>query len=165
MPKKRDIPGEREECQNYTNHETEYTNVRGSHQISPHKPSKCGRENTGKGSDIQNKTLHVFNGVPQQESVWIQSVNEHNSHDCDFRILVQEEFSKGKISAIVSLNVEGPLKFAGAPSVLKNFKESGCPRNLYKLTKNYFSKRWETMAKNNIKLERAVSIRCRRAHV
>jgi len=39
-------------------------------------------------------------------------------------------------------------------------QESGCPRNLYNLTKNYFSKRRATMATNNIKLERAVSKGC-----
>jgi len=85
MPKKRDIPGEMEEGQNYTNHETGYTNVRGCHQISPHKLSKCGRENTGKGTDKQNKALHVFNGVPQQEPVWIHSANEHNRRDYGFK--------------------------------------------------------------------------------
>ena len=85
MLKKRDIPGEMEEGQNNTNHETGYTNVRGSDQISPHKPPKCGRENTGKGTDKQNKPLYVFNGVPQQEPVWIHSANEHNRRDYGFK--------------------------------------------------------------------------------
>jgi len=51
--KKRDTPGVMEECQNYINHETGYTNVGGNHQLSPHKTYKCGRENTGKGTDKQ----------------------------------------------------------------------------------------------------------------
>jgi len=42
----------------------------------------------------------------------------------------------------------------------KNLQKSGCPRNIYNLTKNYFSKRRATMATNNIKLERAVSKGC-----
>ena len=70
-----------------------YTNVRGSHKISPHKPSKCGRENTGKGTDKQNKPLHVFNGVPQQKKpVWIHSANEHNRRDYGFK-----RFCSGRI--------------------------------------------------------------------
>jgi len=73
---------------------------------------------------------------------------------------VQEGFSKGEIAAIVSLDVEGAFKSAWAPNVLKNLQESGCPRNLYNLTKNYFSKRRATMATNNMKLERAVSKGC-----
>ena len=83
---------EMEEGQNYTNHETGYTNVRGSHQISPHKPSKCGRENIGKGTVKQNKPLHVFNGVTQQEPVWIHSANEHNRRDYGFK-----RFCSGRI--------------------------------------------------------------------
>jgi len=35
MPKKRDIPGEMEESQNYTNHETRYTNFRGFTKYRP----------------------------------------------------------------------------------------------------------------------------------
>jgi len=44
--------------------------------------------------------------------------------------------------------------------VLKNLQESGCPRNLYNLTKNYFSQRKATLATNNINIERAVSRGC-----
>jgi len=96
MHKRRDIPGEMEEGQNYTNYETGYTNVRGSHQISPHKPSKCGSENIGKGTDKQNKPLHVFNGVPQQEPVWIHSANELNIRDYGFKNFFTKELTKVK---------------------------------------------------------------------
>jgi len=92
MPKKRDIHGEMEEGQNYTNHETGYTNVQESHQISPHMPFKCGRKNTGKGTDKQKKPLHVFNGVPQQEPVMIHSAKAHNRRDYDIK-----RFCSGRI--------------------------------------------------------------------
>ena len=74
--------------------------------------------------------------------------------------LVQEGFSKREIIGIVSLYVERAFNSAWAPSVLKNLQKSGCPRNLYNLTKNYFSKRRANMVTNNIKLERAVSKGC-----
>jgi len=96
-----------EEGQNFTNHETGYTNVRGSHQISPHKPSKCERQNTGMSTEMQNKSLHVFNGVPQQKRIWIHFVNEHKRRDYGFKNFVQEGFSNGEITEIVSLDVEG----------------------------------------------------------
>ena len=70
---------------------------------------------------------------------------------------VQEGLSKGEITVAVSLDVEGAFNSAWAPSVQKNLQESGCPRNLYNLTKNYFSQRKATMVTNNIKIERAVS--------
>jgi len=53
--------------------------------------------------------------------------------------------------------VEGAFNSAWAPSVLKHLQESGCQRNLYNLTKNYFSKRRATVETNNTKLETAVS--------
>jgi len=74
--------------------------------------------------------------------------------------LVQEGFSKGEITVIVSLDVEGAFNSAWVPSVLKNLQESGCPRNLYNLAKNYFSQRKATMETNNIKIERAVNMGC-----
>ena len=73
---------------------------------------------------------------------------------------VQEVFSKGEITVTVSLDVKGAFKSAWVPGVLKNLQESGCPRNLYNLTKNYFTQRKATMATNNIKIERAVSKGC-----
>ena len=48
---------------------------------------------------------------------------------------VQEGFRKGEITVIVSLDVEGAFNSAWVPSVLKSLQESGCPRNLYNLTK------------------------------
>jgi hypothetical protein len=41
--------------------------------------------------------------------------------------------------------------------IQKNLQESGCPRNLFNLTNNYFSQRKATLATNNITIERAVS--------
>ena len=73
---------------------------------------------------------------------------------------VQEGLSKGEITVTVSLDVEGAFNSTWVPGVLKNLQESGCPRNLYNLTKNYFAERKATMATNNIKIERAVSKGC-----
>jgi hypothetical protein len=70
---------------------------------------------------------------------------------------VQEGFSRGKITATVSLDVEGAFNSAWWPSVLKNLQESGCTKNLFNLTKNYFSQRKATLATHNITIERAVS--------
>jgi hypothetical protein len=68
---------------------------------------------------------------------------------------VLEGFSRGEITVTVSLDVEGAFNSAWWPSVLKDLQESGCPRNLFKLTKNYFSQRKATLA-TNITKERAV---------
>jgi len=56
----------------------------------------------------------------------------------------QEGFSKGEITAIVSLDVERAFNSAWAQIVLKNLQESECPRNLYNLTKIISAKEHQT---------------------
>jgi hypothetical protein len=73
---------------------------------------------------------------------------------------VQEGFRKKEITVLIRLDVDGAFNSAWAPSVLRNLQESGCPRNLYNLAKNYFSQRTATMATNNIKLEKVVTKGC-----
>jgi hypothetical protein len=78
---------------------------------------------------------------------------------------VQEGFIRGEITVTVSLDVEGAFNSAWWPSVIKNLQESGCPRNLFNLTKNCFSQRKATLTTNNITIERAVSRRSHRGPV
>jgi hypothetical protein len=43
------------------------------------------------------------------------------------------------------------------PSILKGLKDSGCPRNLYNLSKGYFSHRFAVMSTNSFSIERSVT--------
>src|SRR5215467_12179331 len=52
---------------------------------------------------------------------------------------IDEALTKGKIVALVSLDVKGAFDAAWWPSILKILKDFYCSRNLYNLTKNYFS--------------------------
>jgi hypothetical protein len=58
---------------------------------------------------------------------------------------VGEGFRKGKVTAIVSLDVEAAFNSAWWPSTLKSLKESGCPQNLYDLIKSYFNQQTESL--------------------
>jgi retron-type reverse transcriptase len=49
---------------------------------------------------------------------------------------VEEAFISGEIANLVNLDVEGAFNAAWWPSVLKSLRESGCPRNLYNLTRS-----------------------------
>jgi len=69
---------------------------------------------------------------------------------------VEEGFRIGKVTAIVSLDVEGAFNSSWWPSILKSLKESGCPQNLYNITKSFFSQRTASLL-TNIRLEREVS--------
>jgi len=58
--------------------------------------------------------------------------------------VVEAGFSSGEVATLVSLDVEGTFNFAWWPNILKSLKVSGCPRNLYNLTRSYFSQRQAT---------------------
>jgi len=70
---------------------------------------------------------------------------------------VEEGFSSGEVTVLVSLDVEGAFNSAWWPSILKSLNDSGCPRNLHNVTKSFLSKRWTTLQTNNIKVEAEIT--------
>ena len=77
-----------------------------------------------KSTEFLKKNQYGF--IPQTSTIYvIMAVKE----------FVQEGFSRGEVTVTVSLDVEGAFSSAWWPSVLKNLQESGCPRNLFNLTK------------------------------
>jgi len=54
---------------------------------------------------------------------------------------------------LVILDVKGA---AWCPSILNGLKACGCPKNLYNLTKSYFSQQTAVLSTNSIRMEGAV---------
>ena len=73
---------------------------------------------------------------------------------------VEERFSSGEVTVLVSLDVEGAFNSAWWPSILKSLNDSGCPRNLLNLTKSFLSKCWATLQRNNIKIKAQITRGC-----
>ena len=73
---------------------------------------------------------------------------------------VEDELDTGQIIVLVSLDVKGAFDAAWWPSILNALKEFKCPRNLYNVTKSYFSQRIVTMATRNGSLEREATKGC-----
>ena len=97
-------------------------------------------------TEFLKRNQYVF--IPQTSTIdAIMAVKE----------FVQEGFRRGEITVTASLDVEGAFNSAWWPSMLKILQESGCPRNLLNLIKNYFCQRKATLTTNNITMERAVS--------
>lgn len=48
-------------------------------------------------------------------------------------------------TAMISLDVKGAFNGAWWPAILKSLRDKGCPKNLYRLTKAYFSERRATL--------------------
>jgi len=64
---------------------------------------------------------------------------------------VQDSFAAGDVIALVSLDVQGAFDAAWWPAILKEMRDRGSPKNLYKLTKNYFTERTAILATNSIR--------------
>ena len=58
---------------------------------------------------------------------------------------------------MTSLDVKGAFDTTFWPSILHGLKELSCPRNLYNLSKGYFSHRIAVMTTNNISIKRRVT--------
>jgi len=61
---------------------------------------------------------------------------------------------------MTSLDVKGAFDTASWQSILYGLKELNCPRNLYNLSKGYFSHRTAVMTMNNIRVEKRITKRC-----
>jgi ribonuclease HI len=58
---------------------------------------------------------------------------------------------------LVSLDVKGAFDAAWLPSILEALKDFYCPRNLYSLTKNYFSGRSGSISTNSMRIDTTVN--------
>jgi len=64
--------------------------------------------------------------------------------------------------SVVSLDVRGALDAAWWPSILLNLKELKCPKNLFNLSRSYFSNRTASLCGNTLKLEKPETMGCPR---
>jgi hypothetical protein len=73
---------------------------------------------------------------------------------------IDKALTKGHIVALVSLDVKGAFDAAWWPSILEALKDFQCPKNLYNLTRNYFSDRSAFISTNSMSIEKTVNKGC-----
>jgi hypothetical protein len=73
---------------------------------------------------------------------------------------IEEALTKGQIITSVSLDIRGVFVAAWWPSILKVLKDFQCPRNLYILTKYYFSERPAFISTKNMRTDTTVNKVC-----
>jgi hypothetical protein len=73
---------------------------------------------------------------------------------------VMEGLAGGEVIALISLDVKGAFDAAFWPSILNGLRACGCPKNLYNLTKSYFSNRTAILSFNSVQIEKEVSRGC-----
>ena len=73
--------------------------------------------------------------------------------------IIGENLKQKNCISVVSLDVQGA---AWWPSILRNLKELKCPKNLFNLSRSYFSNRTASLSGNTLKLEKPVTMGCPR---
>jgi len=73
---------------------------------------------------------------------------------------IEEGFRQGHISILISLDVQGAFNAAWWPSILHTIKIPDCPKNLYNLTRSYFSDMTATLHTYSIQIERDITKGC-----
>jgi hypothetical protein len=66
----------------------------------------------------------------------------------EIKEIVKEGLAAGDVIALVSLDVKGAFDTAWWPGKLKKLRACGCPKNLYELTKSYFTQ--PTLSTNSV---------------
>jgi hypothetical protein len=74
--------------------------------------------------------------------------------------VVKDSMAEGDVIALVSLDIQGAFDAAWWPAILKEMRDCGSPKNLYKLTKCYFTQRTAILATNSIRIEKELSRGC-----
>jgi len=76
------------------------------------------------------------------------------------RGIIEENLKQTNCTAVASLDVRGAFDGAWWPFILHNLKELKCPRNLFNLSRSYFSDRTASLRGNTLKIEKPVTMGC-----
>ena len=74
--------------------------------------------------------------------------------------IIKENLKQTNCTAVVSLDVRGAFDATWWPSILRNLKELKCTRNLFNLSRSYFSDRTASLRGNTLKIEKPVTVEC-----
>jgi len=72
--------------------------------------------------------------------------------------IIGETLNHKNCISVVSLDVRGAFDAAWWPSILLNLKELKCPKNLFNLSRSYFSNRTASLCGNMLKFEKPVTM-------
>jgi hypothetical protein len=64
----------------------------------------------------------------------------------EIKEMIKDGLTAEEVKALVSLDIKGAFDAAWWPGILKELRACGCPKNLYELTKSYFTQRTTTLS-------------------
>jgi len=154
------IPQTTEDGQNYPPNKTREENCNDGSKYRP--ISLVNIEGKVLEKQLINRTMHFLYNNELLNQNQFGFTPQKNTTDAAMAVknFIEEALTKGQIVALVSLDVKGALFAAWGPSVVKALKDFYCPRNLYNLTKSYFTERTAFITTNSMRIETAVNKGC-----
>jgi hypothetical protein len=73
---------------------------------------------------------------------------------------IEPKLESRGVVIMTSLDLKRAFDAASWQSILHGLKELNCPRNLYSLSKGYFSHRMAIMTTNNVKVQKRITKGC-----
>jgi len=77
-----------------------------------------------------------------------------------FKEIIEENLKQKNCTSVVNLGVRGEFDAARWPSILLNLKELKCSKNIFNLSRVYFSDRMASLRGNTLKTEKPVTLGC-----
>jgi hypothetical protein len=72
--------------------------------------------------------------------------------------IIGENLKQKNCISVVSLDVQRAFDTAWWPSILHNLEELKCPKNIFSLSRSYFSNRTASLCENKLKIEKPVTM-------
>jgi len=140
---------------------------------------KPGQEGSEEVSKFRPISL-LDTGGKMLEKIMINRINHHvysrgyvNENQYGFRPqkctidaamaikdFVQQGLATGEVIVLISLDVQGAFDAAWWPGILNELRDCKCPKNLYELTKSYFSQRISSWSTNSLRMDKEMSRGC-----
>jgi hypothetical protein len=73
---------------------------------------------------------------------------------------IEPELERRRVVIMTSLGIKGAFDSEWWPAILKGLREADCPRNLHKLTQDYFKNRRAIMILNSKKIDKSITKGC-----
>jgi hypothetical protein len=74
------------------------------------------------------------------------------------KVIIEENLKQKNCTSVVTFYVREEFDAAWWPSILHNLKELKCPKNLFNLSRIYFSNRMASLHGNTFKIEKPVTM-------
>ena len=160
MPTERLLPKTMEDSSNSTTNKNRERRNKRRTEIPSNQPTKHRGQGAREAPNRQNQPLPFFQQPNKQQSVRLSPSQKYYRRRAGSKIFALHHIKQREYVVMISLDVLGAFDAAWRPGILNNLRNLRCPRNLYNLTRSYFSDRLAIWQTNTHRIERKASRGC-----